>query len=58
MKGLETTDFDRELIANEFKFMDQNGDGVLDWWEFVNHESKIYLATRSKVSGNALITVV
>lgn len=41
---------DKNLIATEFKLMDQNGDGILDWWEFLNHESKMYLATRTKVS--------
>jgi hypothetical protein len=29
--------------------MDMNKDGKLDWWEFVNQESKTYLAEKDKV---------
>lgn len=39
---------EREL-TREFQLMDQNGDDRLDWWEFVNHESKRYLARKDKV---------
>ena len=49
LQGNPFTDEDREFAAREFKLIDQNGDDNLDWWEFVNHESKMYLAKRSKV---------
>ena len=49
LQGNPFTDEDRDFAAREFKLIDQNGDDNLDWWEFVNHESKMYLAKRSKV---------
>ena len=49
LDGNKVTSEEKRSIATEFKLMDQNGDGTLDWWEFVNHESKFYLAKRTKV---------
>ena len=49
MEGKKFTDEDDEFVTREFTLMDQNGDGCVDWWEFVNHESKMYLARRPKV---------
>jgi len=36
-------------LSKEFDIMDQDGNGKLDWWEFVNHESKLYLANKDPV---------
>ena len=33
----------------DFKMADQDNDDTLDWWEFLNHQAKIILATRPKV---------
>jgi len=40
----------RMQLLREFSLMDQDGDGKLDWWEFVNNESKYYLAKKDKVN--------
>ena len=55
LDGLKVTEEDKKFFATEFKLMDQNGDGLLDWWEFVNHESKLYLARRTKVFTRLLV---
>jgi len=39
----------RMQLLREFSLMDQDGDGKLNWWEFVNNESKYYLAKKDKV---------
>ncbi|XP_060606240.1 uncharacterized protein LOC132758577 [Ruditapes philippinarum] len=36
--------------------MDMNNDNKLDWWEFVNHESKHYLAEKNKYDLVDLLT--
>ena len=41
---------ERTRLVREFSLMDQDGDGKLDWWEFVNNESKYYLAKKDKVN--------
>ena len=58
MDGLKVTEEDKTFFATEFKLMDQNGDGLLDWWEFVNHESKMYLARRTKVFARSIHVIV
>ena len=43
------TEAEEEQLAIEFRYMDQDGDGNLDWWEFLNHESKACLMKKNKV---------
>ncbi|XP_045157056.2 PHD finger protein 24-like [Mercenaria mercenaria] len=47
---------ERDRLSRNFKYMDMNKDGKLDWWEFVNHESKLYLADKNKYDLVDLLT--
>ncbi|XP_028403553.1 PHD finger protein 24-like isoform X2 [Dendronephthya gigantea] len=43
-------------LEREFKAMDRNDTGTIDWWEFVNHEAVKVLGRRDKRSLSKLLT--
>ncbi|KAK3599879.1 hypothetical protein CHS0354_022450 [Potamilus streckersoni] len=49
-EGEELYPEDEHVFRMIFRHMDLDGDGTLDGWEFINHEAKMILAKREKVS--------
>ena len=39
-----------KISEEEFVTMDKNGDGTVDWWEFLQHEASKRLEIQPKVS--------
>ncbi|KAL5005946.1 hypothetical protein ScPMuIL_017104 [Solemya velum] len=46
LEGCTMTEDEKARFALEFQAADADGDGIQDWWEFVNHECKQVLARR------------
>lgn len=46
---LASTDDGKQQIISQFRSIDLDQDGRLNWWEFVNHEAKLLIAKRSTV---------
>ncbi|KAL4236813.1 hypothetical protein ACF0H5_005200 [Mactra antiquata] len=47
---------EQERVIRLFNYQDMNKDGRLNWWEFVNHESKAYLAKKDKYELVSMLT--
>lgn len=45
-----TSENGQKQIDLQFKQMDTDNDGLIKWWQFLNHEAKLALAKRSTVS--------
>jgi hypothetical protein len=43
------------FVCGQFKVMDRNSTGTIDWWEFVNYEAVKVLGRRDKVSYSTTI---
>ena len=39
-----------DIAEIQFKLIDLDGDGTINWWEFLSHESKRMLCNRSQVN--------
>ena len=57
-EGHEMGDLDLLRAKAQFQCMDINGDGQVDWWEFVKQETCKKLAKRCKVSQGAQCTMI
>ena len=52
-------DLDEERrIKMEFRLIDIDGNGTIDWWEFVKHEATKQLAKRNKVQRDSSLKVL
>ncbi len=48
--GTDMEEEDIELTYKQFKVIDKDHSGYIDWWEFLKHESRRYLARRDEVT--------
>jgi hypothetical protein len=46
---LASTDDGKQQIILQFRSIDLDQDGRLNWWEFVSHDAKLLIAKRSTV---------
>lgn len=49
--GQQLSEEDHEHMDLEFRLADRDGNGVIDWWEFLNYQAKVKLAMRDQVQG-------
>ena len=54
--GKEVSDDLENDLEREFKVMDRNSTGTIDWWEFVNYEAVKVLGRRDKRSLSKLLS--
>lgn len=47
---MASTDSGKQQIVLQFKKIDTDKDGRINWWEFLSHESRLFLAKRPTVS--------
>lgn len=40
---------DHDRLRLEFQLVDTDSNGMIDWWEFLNYQSKMKLFSRSQV---------
>ena len=43
------TDEEHKQIDLEFRLVDTDGSGTIDWWEFLNFQARVKLASRDQV---------
>ena len=46
----ERTEEDLERLVLEFKLVDTDANGRIDWWEFLTYQAKMKLFSRNQVS--------
>ncbi|XP_062611500.1 PHD finger protein 24-like [Saccostrea cucullata] len=46
--GHQVTEEERKLFDLEFKLVDTDGSGTIDWWEFLNFQAKVKLSSRNQ----------
>lgn len=47
--GHNMSEDERKLSQLEFRLVDTDGNGTIDWWEFLNFQAKVKLASRDQV---------
>lgn len=50
--GHQLSEEDHEHLDLEFRLADRDGNGIIDWWEFLNYQAKVKLAMRDQVGRN------
>lgn len=50
--GHQLSEEDHEHLDLEFRLADRDGNGIIDWWEFLNYQTKVKLAMRDQVGRN------
>lgn len=43
------TEDEHKLFDLEFRLVDTDGSGTIDWWEFLNFQAKTKIASRDQV---------
>ena len=51
--GRQVTDEEHKQIDLEFRLVDTDGSGTIDWWEFLNFQARVKLASRDPVCVSA-----
>lgn len=46
--GHQLSEEDHEHLDLEFRLADRDGNGIIDWWEFLNYQTKVKLAMRDQ----------
>lgn len=47
--GRHVTEDERKQFDLEFRLVDTDGSGTIDWWEFLNFQAKTKIASREQV---------
>nr|XP_022318708.1 PHD finger protein 24-like [Crassostrea virginica] len=54
--GRQVTDEEHKQIDLEFRLVDTDGSGTIDWWEFLNFQARVKLASRDQTGLVELLT--